>query len=112
MSQAAAQKASESQTKAEVAASVKTKSDNDAKVGQLKKDVEELADGFIPEYHIPTLSSEEVQRLKSNFNRDRYNQLLSELEKMKKEKKIGFTDYSDIRFRLSQINGELKDQGK
>ena len=38
--------------------------------------------------------------------------ILSELEQMKKNKKIGFTDYSDIRFRLSQINGELKDQGK
>ena len=91
---------------------MKEQSDNDAQVGQLKKDVDELSDGFTPEYHIPTLSSEEVQRLKSNFNRDRYNQLLSELEKMKKEKKISFTDYSDIRFRLSQINGELKDQGK
>lgn len=46
------------------------------------------------------------------LTRDKYNQLLSKLEKMKEEKKIGFTDYSDIRFRLSQINGELKDQGK
>ncbi|HGF7346442.1 TPA: hypothetical protein QFV26_002407 [Enterococcus faecium] len=111
-SQAAAQKASESQAQAKSEASLKEQSDNDAQVGQLKKDVEELADGFIPEYNMQNLSSEEVQRLKANFTRERYNQLLSELEQMKKDKKIGFTDYSDIRFRLSQINGELKDQGK
>ncbi|MGZ7862382.1 hypothetical protein ACXVUH_01360 (plasmid) [Ligilactobacillus salivarius] len=90
---------------------MKEQSDNDAKVGQLKKDIAELSDGFTPEYHIPSLPSEEVQRLKANFTRERYNQLLSELEQMKKEKKISFTDYSDIRFRLNQINGELKDQG-
>ena len=91
---------------------MKEQSDNDAKVGQLKKDIAELSDGFTPEYHIPSLPSEEVHILKANFTRERYNQLLSELEQMKKEKKISFTDYSDIRFRLNQINGELKDQGK
>lgn len=90
---------------------MKEQSDNDAQVGQLKKDVDELSDGFTPEYHIPSLPSEEVQRLKANFTRERYNQLLSELEQMKK-RKISSTDYSDIRFRLNQINGELKDQGK
>ena len=111
-SQAAAQKASESQAQAKSEAGLKEQSDNDAQVGQLKKDVDELSDGFTPEYHIPSLPSEEVQRLKANFTRERYNQLLSELEQMKKDKKIGFTDYSDIKFRLSQINGELKDQGK
>lgn len=111
-SQAAAQKASESQAQAKSEASLKEQSDNDAQVGQLKKDIDELSDGFTPEYHIPSLPSEEVQRLKANFTRERYNQLLSELEQMKKEKKISSTDYSDIRFRLNQINGELKDQGK
>src|SRR5699024_10614807 len=103
-SQAAAQKASESQAQAKSEASLKEQSDNDAKVGQLKKDVEELADGFTPEYHIPTLSSEEVQRIKVNFTRERYNQLISKQDQMKKIKTIGFIEYNDIRYRLKHIN--------
>ena len=111
-SQAAAQKASESQAQAEIAASVKEQSDNDAKIGQLRKEIDELSDSDYPENHMPILPPEEVQRLKANFTRERYNQLLTELEQMKKEKKIGFKDSSDLQSELGLINDRLKKQGK
>lgn len=111
-SQAAAQKASESQAQAEIAASVKEQSDNDAKIGQLRKEIDELSDSAYPENHMPILPPEEVQRLKANFTRERYNQLLTELEQMKKEKKIGFKDSSDLQSELGLINDSLKKQGK
>ena len=107
-SQAAAQKASESQAQAEIAASVKEQSDNDAKIGQLRKEIDELSDSAYPENHMPILPPEEVQRLKANFTRERYNQLLTELEQMKKEKKIGFKDSSDLQSELGLINDSLK----
>ena len=111
-SQAAAQKASESQAQAEIEASVKEQSDNDAKIGQLRKEIDELSDSAYPENHMPILPPEEVQRLKANFTRERYNQLLTELEQMKKEKKIGFKDSSDLQSELGLINDSLKKQGK